>query len=98
MLKILSNLRERRRTKNRQPHYYREPLSDQRERLRRMARLLECSPDEAQELMQLTMEWLWNAGALSSKMVPLDKSVKSEMEANVSPEIKAFLMQNGLCD
>ena len=91
MLKILSKLWKRRQKKPR-TMYYQEFMMNQRERLHRIARLLECSPDEAEELLELIAEWLWSARALNSKMVKSDRTIG----ANVPPEVERFVIENGL--
>lgn len=73
-------------------------FEQQEQRLDRIASLLKMNPSEARELLELMVEWLQSAGALTPKTAHLDKSVNSEIGANVSPEIKDFLIQNGLYD
>jgi hypothetical protein len=93
-LNIFSNLWERR-LKTRQLRY-KEQLSNQAIRLERIARLLHCDPNEAQELMELMAEWLSGEGILKKGFVK--PSCKRVQQQEPNDDIKLFLLQNGLCD
>jgi len=93
-LNIFSKLWERR-LKTRQLRY-KEQLSNQAIRLERIARLLHCDPNEAQELMELMAEWLSGEGILKKGLVKLPRNGVQQQE--MDDKIKMFLLQNGLCD
>ena len=92
--KVISKLKELRTKKDRQGRYA-QHLQRQEARLGRIGRLLEMSPDEAKELMELMMEYLSKEGILKKGMVKLPRK---RIQADISNEVKMFLLQNGLCD
>ena len=92
--KVISKLKELRTKKDRQARYT-QHLQRQSARLGRIARLLEMSPDEARECMELMVEYLSSEGILKKGMVKLPRK---RIQVDIDNDIKMFLLKNGLCD
>ena len=90
----IAKLKELRTNKDRRARYA-QHLQRQSARLGRIGRLLEMSPDEARECMELAVEYLSSEGILTKKAVKLSQKRIPSQQDN---DVKMFLMQNGLCD
>ena len=92
--KVIAKLKELRTNKDRRARYA-QHLHLQTAKLGRIGRLLEMSPDEARECMELMVEYLSSEGILTKKAVKLSRKRIPSQQDN---DIKMFLLQNGLCD
>jgi predicted HTH domain antitoxin len=91
--KVIAKLKELRTNEDRRALYAKH-LQRQSARLGRIARLLRVSPDEARECLELMVKYLSSEGILTKKAVKLSQRI----QADISNEIKMFLLKNGLCD
>ena len=92
--KVIAKLKELRSKKDRQGRYT-QHLQRQEAILGRIGRLLEMSPDEARECMELIVKYLSSEGILTKKAVKLSRKRIPSQQDN---DIKMFLLKNGLCD
>lgn len=82
-------------TKRQRQAQYAQHLERQEIRLGRIARLLRCTPEEARECMELGVEYLLGERILKKGMIKLPRK---RIQADISDEVKMFLVQNGLCE
>jgi hypothetical protein len=92
--KAIAKLKELRTKKDRQGRYT-QHLQRQEERLERIALILNRSPQEAQECLELMVEYLSSEGILKRGMAKLQRE---RIQGNINNDVKMFLLQNGLCD
>ena len=92
--KAIAKLKELRTKKDRRARYA-QHIQRQEVRLGRIGRLLEMSPDEARECLELIVEYLSSEGILTKKAVKLSRKRIPSQQDN---EVKMFLLKNGLCD
>lgn len=82
-------------TKRHRAVTYVQHLERQEIRLDRIARFLRVSTDEAQECMELAVEYLLSEGILKKGMVKLPRK---RIQGEIDNEVKMFLLKSGLCD